>query len=368
MPVVGAGVAAGAYLESDYPTQARQGRPLAVKRPPRPVPPRPPARPAHANETARLLDRVQVHPAVRVGGLTVFPLTARPERPWSYGELLTLSEGLSRGVVEVRELDNPTVERARFVNRSDAYVFVMGGELILGGKQNRTVRQDALLAPHSEAMLPLYCVQQGRWDQSASTFKRSPACLPLELRDLAAQNAGQSAVWDEVRKSNRQVGVQSETEDFQAGLDAPNVKAELDRCRRRILPALPHNCIGVVVARHGRIVGADLFVDASLFGKLRSKVLDSYAYGIIGCRVAPRRRHPTPADAKRFLDHVYRSRFDIGPVWGVGRVRLIRGIAHGNALAYDEYCLHLNLVGNPVFGCRWKDLSVRACSPGDQGD
>ena len=326
--------ATGAYLEGDDPAQPVRPRPPVV------MPPRP-----RTNETTRLLDRIRVHPAIRIAGLTVFPLTADPADPWPYGRLLTLGEGLASGVIEVHEMTPPTVQRARFVNHSDAYVYVMGGEVILGGKQNRSVRHDALLAPHSETILTMYCVQQGRWS-AAAPFGRSPSCLPLKLRDLSARGANQSDVWDEIRKSNRRLGVKSETEDFQAGVDNAKVRAGLDRTRRMILPRLPDNCIGLVVARHGRIVGADVFIDAALFHKMRDKVLDSYGYGLFGPVHRRFLGQVTPDHARRFLDRVYRARFEPGQVGGIGRVRLIRGAANGYSLVFDDRCLHLNLVQN----------------------
>ena len=70
------------------------------------------------------------------------PLPVARAEPWRYGRLLSLGEALAGGQVEVKELHRPQVERARFVNRSPHFVYVMGGEVILGGKQNRAVRHD----------------------------------------------------------------------------------------------------------------------------------------------------------------------------------------------------------------------------------
>ena len=55
------------------------------------------------------------------------------------------------------------------VNRSDDMVFVMDGEEVVGGKQNRIVNASFLIAPKSEVALPVSCVER-RWHDVAPSF------------------------------------------------------------------------------------------------------------------------------------------------------------------------------------------------------
>ena len=347
LAAVGTAPAGAGFLESDYSVRRTPRRPPVIQ-PPRPIPPPVPWPRTEGAETIRLLDRLVIHPPVRHGALTVFPLTVARAEPWRYGRLLSLGEALAGGQVEVKELHRPRVERARFVNRSPHFVYVMGGEVILGGKQNRAVRHDALLAPHSDAVLELYCVQQGRWDPSSPVFRASPSCLPRGLRDVAARDAQQEALWAQIRTANRRLGVRSRADDFQAGFDSADVQRELHALRRRIVPRLPWDCVGVVVARGRQIIGADVFFDAALFRKLRSKVLDSYGYECVGHGPRIIEPPPTARQAKRFLDRVYAARFERAGGGGAGRRERITGAAFGGVLVYGDVCMHLDLRGPTV--------------------
>ena len=49
-------------------------------------------------------------------------------------------------------------------NHSDRPLYLMPGEILVGGKQDRTVAEELVVAPHTERMpIQVYCVEQGRW-------------------------------------------------------------------------------------------------------------------------------------------------------------------------------------------------------------
>ena len=65
--------------------------------------------------------------------------------------------------MEVREKGSATVPELYLVNRSDSMVLVMGGEEVVGGKQNRMVNTSFLIGPKAEVDLAVTCLEQGRW-------------------------------------------------------------------------------------------------------------------------------------------------------------------------------------------------------------
>jgi len=72
--------------------------------------------------------------------------------------------------VEVREKGSVTVPELYLVNRSDSMVLVMGGEEVVGGKQNRMVNTSFLIGPQAEVDLAVTCLEQGRWRDVAPRF------------------------------------------------------------------------------------------------------------------------------------------------------------------------------------------------------
>jgi len=210
----------------------------------------------------------------------------------------------------------------------------MAGEVLTGGKQNRTLATDALLGPDSAVELPLYCVQKGRW-RGGKKFAAEAGVAPQSVRSMVAGGAGQQEVWAEVARANRRLGSSTPSDDLAAALSAPENARRLERLRKRIVPKLPSGCAGVVVARGGVIVGADLFNSADLFARMRDKVLDSYLAQYSLKETAPEKATgPGTGEVRAYLRTCYRADFKPGPVRGVGRVYHVRGARYGETLGY----------------------------------
>jgi hypothetical protein len=312
------------------------------------------------NVLTGFLDWADIHPVAEAGRLTVFPISlSRDNGPLR--NVLTMRQAMDRGVLAVEELTPPRVSEARFVNKSeDRFVFLMAGELVAGGRQNRTLRTDALLGPQSSADLPLYCVEKGRWAGEAK-FSGSAGVAPQTIREQAASGAGQQAVWDEVARANSRMEVSTPSDDLNAAMTGPATARKLGELRDKIIPRLPRGCVGIVVAHGSRIVGADLFNSPELFSAMRQKVLDSYLsqYGL-GPRIvddAGRDRMPAQAvsqeQVQQYLRGCYDGRFEAGALAGVGRIWHLRGRPAGQTLTYgDDHMIHTSLTSPRIIPVR----------------
>src|SRR5215472_6781014 len=115
----------------------------------------------------------------------------------------TLSEALENGNVIVRETGN--VQELTIENVSKKVtVFLNAGDIVKGGRQDRTVRDDLILPPES-GQVPLsgFCVEHGRWtgraSENAAAFSANSYVLSsreLKIASRYAQN--QSDVWKDV--------------------------------------------------------------------------------------------------------------------------------------------------------------------------
>src|SRR5437762_10943378 len=75
----------------------------------------------------------------------------------------TLSEAMAKGMVVVKETGN--VSELSIENRSsEALIFLNAGDIVKGGRQDRTIQDDVILQTRSGWVpLPSFCVENGRW-------------------------------------------------------------------------------------------------------------------------------------------------------------------------------------------------------------
>lgn len=279
------------------------------------------------------LDRADIHPPVRLGRLSIFPVTLNAAH--RLPNVLTMDQALRKKLLVVEELDSAQVGQARFINKSGReMIFLMAGEVVTGGKQNRTLATDALLGPDSATVLPLYCVQKGRW-RGGGRFALMNTVAPQAVRERAAQRSGQGEVWKAVSRANAQLRSSTPSDDLAAAMTKPENREKLARLRDRVRPKLPADCAGVVVARDGQIVGADLFNSAELFSAMRAKVLDSYLSQYLSEASGRGGARPDQHDVRAYLQACYRASFTPADTRGVGKVYDVRGARFGQTLAYE---------------------------------
>src|SRR5258708_6870186 len=116
---------------------------------------------------------------------------------------LTLQEALDQKIVIVHETGN--VNELSIENISiDKEVYIQSGDIVKGGRQDRTIAMD-FIAPPKSGQMPInaFCVEHGRWAQrgaeAADRFSSSnDAIAGKELKLAAKQRMDQSAVWRQV--------------------------------------------------------------------------------------------------------------------------------------------------------------------------
>jgi hypothetical protein len=235
-------------------------------------------------------------------------------------------------------------------NRGDEPVLLLAGEIVSGGKQNRTLRDDTLLPAHSGPReLPVLCVERGRWHGSAGSFDAAPMA-GHSVRSGAMAGEAQTEIWDRVTKYQRQLEVESNTSDLAAVQNDPEVRKKLDDYGRAFEKIWAREPVGMVAAFGQRVIGADVFANAATFRKHRARLIESYAMDVV--TRAPEKHDEVqiaPERPARFLSRVYGSGFDWSDTPGLGRLLRVRGngIA-GQALFFEEVVLHAGLAQHVV--------------------
>ncbi|HEY3120024.1 MAG TPA: DUF6569 family protein, partial [Vicinamibacteria bacterium] len=113
----------------------------------------------------------------RLGQLDVFPLI----HPDSAGEPALLGhEAVATGVLDVVEKDGGVVQQLLARNKGPRPVVIIEGETLVGARQNRIVAHTVVIAPGSEVVVPVGCMEQGRWHVTSANFQSGAS--PSEWR------------------------------------------------------------------------------------------------------------------------------------------------------------------------------------------
>lgn len=299
-----------------------------------------PPPPQPTNPIAELLGHIAVHPARRFRSLVVFPLTAH--RVFDPCDYATLDESVRMGWLKLSEVGEGTVPQVAAENTSDRYIFLMAGELITGGKQNRAIADDVVIAPHSgPIVIAVRCIERGRWKGRTGAFGARGGITGFEIRRRTQTGASQESIWAAVDRRLKAVGESPAGQDLEAALRSPNVRRALAEYADAILPGLPPGCVGMVVAHGHTIVGADVFCHARLFGKLRAKVLEAYALDAIGVEYPAAAMPPSQRDVRAFLRQTAAARVAYVQTPGAGRLARLSGEVDGSAMVRQGAVIHL---------------------------
>jgi hypothetical protein len=240
---------------------------------------------------------------------------------------LTLDQGLAARTVEVRERgagagqDQATVNSLEIENKSDKWLFLHAGDIVKGGKQDRTIMTDVLLAPHSKSQsIDAFCVEQGRWTPSGDglAFKANPGIVAgTSLKRAIQSEKNQSRVWQEVANAEgravtmaRAAGAPipaaaalSSTRTYNAIAENSTLKGGRGAYVNALLPSLRKHkdAIGLAVAINGKVTAADVYGSASLFEALSGKLLESYALEALLAREGVQQAPPEKQQVTAFL-------------------------------------------------------------------
>ena len=278
--------------------------------------------------------------------LTVFPLIKGGHHAADYQ---TLDEALGLGGIRLTEVsDAGSVPELKVTNSLDRPVLLLDGEELVGAKQNRVFNLTILVAANTELLVPVSCVEAGRWQRSSAEFKRAGRAqyaagraermeqVSESLNRVGKRYSAQSEVWKHIDAKRQRMSVASETgamsdiyEKFEGTVDE-YVKG---------LPAKEHQ-VGAVFAIGGEVVGLDLFDADTTYQALAESLVRSYALDALE---SPRVEATATADAAAaFLKAVGAAPSASFKAVGLGDdLRLRDAAVSGAALSVDGGIVHL---------------------------
>jgi hypothetical protein len=320
----------------------------------------------HSNNFSRLLDVVPGTP-LRHENLTLFPLvtTLQPELPYAL-----LADALASGGVRIGEVGSGSVPSLLASNGSETDVLILDGEQLIGAKQNRITNRTIILEAKTETVIPVSCMEQGRWHDVSEEFRPrpKPRHAPPEVRRRAREveaayaatpsaasinvlHRAQGAVWNEIAQYGVDMGVSSETGAMDEIYD--HHAESLDDWIAHFPCA--EDQVGLLAFLGRRPIGLDVVGSQGLYSLLHERFLGGYVIDALArCRRGSESRkggegethRPGASSAVRFLASVGAARRGHAPTVGKGTYHLLSGAAIGAELAdvisHTERLVHLS--------------------------
>ena len=307
-----------------------------------------------------LLSGVSIGEPRRHGRLEIFPLFAATR---DGEDFILLDEALAAKSVDVTETsDSGSVPVLRFLSKSPVPVLLLDGEELVGAKQNRILNTSILAPAGAQILLPVSCVEQGRWRYSSHSFKTADHALFAKARGRKASrmnamherrravgesgpryvaeqfDADQHEVWSDVSAKLSRMRVESASSAISDGYES---YGERLREFETALQPVPDQR-GAAFVLDGRVVGIELLATEAAFRAIYRKLLKSYAFDALEASEVKAPNVPTKADVEAFIARVLGSAMSSAPSAGLGvDVRLAGEGCTGHALVHEEAVLHL---------------------------
>jgi hypothetical protein len=182
--------------------------------------------------------------------------------------------------------NSATVNTLYIQNVSQDTVYLMAGEVVKGGKQDRVIAKDMVLPPGDNKVdLSVFCVEHGRWkykgnesDSTSNNFSVSNYMVTQTVRAKAVLKSNQSEVWSEVANVNKNNNIKSSTGAYTALTKSKEYQKTTKKYQDHFKNSFKgqKEVIGVVAVTGKRVIGADMFASHELFTQQFPQLLSAY--------------------------------------------------------------------------------------------
>jgi hypothetical protein len=246
------------------------------------------------NNTATINnDSIHIGEVIIYKNLQVFPILGLSDN--GIFSFIALADAIKYQKAIVKETGS--VNQLQIDNLSDDYIFILAGDIVKGGRQDRTMGSDVIIAPKAKNVpLESFCVESGRWqkrggEESDHFSDNSKILASKDLKLASRYEKNQSKVWQKVAEEQEHLNknlshIKGENVDVKSAESGSSLQLTLENkeledfvkeYRNNLTPLyqLPANTIGFAYAINGELFGADIFHNNILFSNLKSKLFDA---------------------------------------------------------------------------------------------
>lgn len=218
------------------------------------------------------------------GNLRLYPIVANETFRAAHkdiGNAVPMNKALSDGRLKIQEHDQgPSVNTLQAVNTSKDTIYLMQGEVVVGGKQDRILAQDVLVAPGATIDIAAFCVEHGRWTEqrSGEQFIGTTGVAAQDVRKAAAVDHEQGKVWEKVAGNISANGTATSTGSYAHLMNDKEFLAERARYREKMmgLASSRAGIVGVIAVSGDKVIGCDVLATEEMFKQAYPQLLDAY--------------------------------------------------------------------------------------------
>jgi hypothetical protein len=292
---------------------------------------------------------IQVGNPIAYEALSLFPLFAPANGVVDY---LLSDKALAAGGVTVEELTEAgSVPNLVVNNLGDSPVLFLEGEELRGAKQNRVLNASVLVAAHSKTVIPVSCVEQGRWRYQAPAFASGGCHASPKIRGILKKSlfkslsakrghrSDQGEVWMEVGRQMNALDAHSDTAAMADTYKKYESRlAEFTNC----LPYV-EGATGLAIGIGKRIVSVDQFDKPATCRQIWNRLLTGVIMDAL--EEGPVTEQVHGADVENVLNSLRHASWQKTPAVGLGdEYRFETADLHASALSVGDVVIHGSLI------------------------
>lgn len=272
-------------------------------------------------------------------------------------EYISSAKAISSNFIQVTEVSaSGSVNDICVVNNSNYFVFLMDGDILSGAKQNRVINTSILLGPQSKTIIPVSCVESGRWNSMSDNFSSTDYTAPIELRKSKAEQvhkslkthamykSDQGRIWDTVSKVSEKMNVRSQTSNLS------DVFEKRSNSYEKFLNAFraENDANGLAFFINNNLVNIEVFNRNDIFAEYFPKMLKGIALDAFGLKAEGQlSRAEAEFKTMDLFDQLEVMQIDKHKGVGLGNEkRFVTPDVSGFTLEYNNNLIHLTAMRN----------------------
>lgn len=215
-------------------------------------------------------------------------------------EVKTLNEAIQNYRFRISEKkpygrfeDSGAVNSLTVQNKTQDAVLLLSGDIVQGGRQDRVVGEDQIIAARSLKDIPVFCVEPHRWtyhnttDEEAVSKAENDKIFAFsgyyhvaagDIRQTLASSKNQQEVWDKVGKITSEHEAGSETGTYAALEQSEAFTRQRDAYLNFFSDKFTdqEDMVGIIAVSGNRVIGSDVFGSPDLLQRQLDHLLYSY--------------------------------------------------------------------------------------------
>lgn len=199
-------------------------------------------------------------------------------------EYISLSNAIKNKHITVGEIsESGSVNDLKVVNDSKHFVFMSDGDILSGAKQNRVLNTSILIAPKTRVIIPVSCIEQGRWRYRSDNFDSTDDYAPSHLRCMINSDVSynlKSTSMHKASQSNIWNSVSDYVRNFNVSTDSSNLSDVFDSRKDHFNEYLnefkvDNGSNGIAVFHNKRMINIEIFNRTDVYEEYFKKLIKS---------------------------------------------------------------------------------------------